>query len=181
VLRELAEKGGEPRRTLRFLNNNDTGPRFISRHGAGLTRVATAALLTLPGIPCLYSFDEVGAEYEPYRDLLPVRTQNPELREFHARWIGLRANLPVLRTGDLTPLHVSERDEAYAFVRHDAQAYALVLLNFAATASELSVELPAGLPAVPLRDALSGARIQPRGRTFRLALGGWEARVLVPD
>jgi glycosidase len=181
ALRELADQSGDPRRTLRFLNNNDSGARFISRHGAGLTRVATAALLTLPGIPCLYSFDEVGAEYEPYSDPLPVRIQNPELREFHARWIGLRANLPVLRTGALTPLHVSERDEAYVFARHDAQAYVLVLLNFAASAIELSLELPSGIPSAPLRDALSGARVHPRGRVLELSLAGWEARVLVAD
>jgi glycosidase len=178
ALRESRVEGTDPRRTVRFLNNNDTGARFITRHGAGLTRVATAALLTLPGIPCLYSFDEVGAEYEPYQELTPVRKVDTPLRAHHVRWIGLRAALPVLRTGALTTLHASEVDEAYVFVRHTEQAAALVLLNFGAAPVELSVEVPILLRGTKLRDALDGDLVELRGRTLTLKLAGFEARVL---
>ncbi len=44
---------------MRFLNNNDTGARLISSYGLDFYRVALAMLLTLPGLPCLFTGDEV--------------------------------------------------------------------------------------------------------------------------
>jgi cyclomaltodextrinase len=170
------------RPVFRFLNNNDTGARFITRHGLGLTRVATAALLTLPGIPCLYSFDEVGAPLEPYGELHPVTTTNPALRTFHARWIALRRREPALSGPGFELLHASERDEVLAYLRFDDDHVALVLLSFSARPTRVTLQLPQErFPRPRLRDLMSDEVIKLRGRTLVLTLAGWQARVLGPD
>jgi glycosidase len=72
---------------IRFLNNNDTGSRFISNHGDGMTSVSTALLSTLPGVPCVYTTDEVGEFYSPYFDPHPLLWEEnfPGLRDYHKK------------------------------------------------------------------------------------------------
>jgi glycosidase len=180
---DFSASPGAPRvRVLRFLNNNDTGERFISRHGPDMTRVATAALLTLPGIPCLYSFDEVGAAFLPYEELTPVSHDAPALRAFHERWIALRRTLPAL-TGETTELvHTGTRDEVLAYVRADGDARALVALNFSARPIQLALELPRRLwPAARARDVANDRAAAIRGERLTLRLDAWDARVFLPD
>jgi glycosidase len=183
---DIRPSPSEPRvRVLRFLNNNDTGERFIARHGPEMTRVATAALLTLPGIPCLYSFDEVGAAFLPYEALTPIAHDDPALRAFHERWIGLRRSVRAL-TGDATELvHVGDagaHDEVLAYVRADGEARALVVLNFSARPIQLALELPRRLwPAARARDVASDKPAAVRGERLPLRLGAWDARVFLPD
>ncbi|HVW24417.1 MAG TPA: alpha-amylase family glycosyl hydrolase [Polyangiaceae bacterium] len=135
---------------LRFLNDNDTGARFITRHGLALTRVATIALLTLPGVPLLYSFDEGGAAFEPYDERAPsVRTPHPELVEFHRRLIELRRDVASLHGPGLEALYVGAHDEGYVYLRRAAASaeVAVVALNFGAGAAKLPLALPADIGA----------------------------------
>jgi cyclomaltodextrinase / maltogenic alpha-amylase / neopullulanase len=149
---------------FRFLDNNDTGERFITRFGTERTRVAAAMLLTLPGLPGLYSGDEVGAAFEPYRRHGPVEWDDDphRLREWYARLIALRARLPALHSRQLRVVDVGAADQILAYVRPAVEGddSVLVLLNFGT--NEANVSLPENMVRAGWRtgviDLLSGAQ-----------------------
>jgi glycosidase len=185
-----AEAGGRADRVFRFLNNNDTGARFITKHGEPLTRVATAALLTLPGIPCLYTFDEIGAEYQPYEENTPLQPKNEALRNFHRRLIALRRDEPALHGPQLHALHVGDAaDDVYVYLRSGGQRQVIVALNFSGQQRSVSVRLPVAVRS--FRDALApdagaGApsrtrRVLMKGPVLTLDLEPWASLVLVPE
>jgi cyclomaltodextrinase len=135
---------------FRFLNNNDTGARFITRHGMGLTKVATVLLLTLPGVPSLFCFDEGGAEFEPYAARGKVaRAPHPELIAFHRELIRLRRTVPALHGPDYGSIYVGQTDEGYAYERRarGAPGAVVVALNFGA--DHVSIPLAGSLRSRP--------------------------------
>ncbi len=82
---------------FRFLNNNDTDMRFVSVYGVDRYRMALAMLMTLPGIPCIYTGDEVGAEFLPYETTWEIGWEDPhELRPFVERLVRMRHEHPAL-------------------------------------------------------------------------------------
>jgi glycosidase len=120
---------------LRFLNNNDTGPRFITTHGVDLYRVASAMHLTLPGLPCIYTGDEVGAEFEPYATPGPIDwTDRHDLYAHFRKLIRLRKSLEPLRSLNWEPVEAEPAGSLLAYRRiADGSAESLlVLLNFSA-------------------------------------------------
>jgi glycosidase len=148
-----------PERVFRFLDNNDTGPRFVTRYGPELTRAAAALVLTLPGIPCIYTGEEVGAEYEPYGEAGTVDWDSDPhgLREWYRALCHLRGARPALRAAGWARAGVApERGDCYAYVRHgeaDDDAL-LVLLNFGDDAARMQVTLPDGFEALARASAL---------------------------
>ncbi len=152
---------------FRFLNNNDTGKRFISRHGLEMEKVAAAVLLTLPGLPCIYTGQEVGAEFEPYRTSDPICWQDRHgLRDYYRRLIRLRRELPSLHSRGWRALSVEPADCVYAYTRHAGpdDSPALVAANFSAEPVRATIQLPDGLPALiwgrRLTDLLSEERVE---------------------
>lgn len=179
---------------LRFLNNNDTGDRFITRHGEGMTRAAAALLLTLPGLPCVYTGDEVGAEFQPYDESCCLTWEDPHnLRPHYKRLIALRHELPGLRSRSWMPLEVGGAPTVYAYARYvEADAgkgslshVAIVALNFSEEAAEVRLRLPEALRKETrggLADRLSGEDLDgPEGATLRFPLGPWQARIVTPS
>jgi cyclomaltodextrinase len=131
---------------FRFLNNNDTGTRFITTHGEEMTRVATALLLTLPGVPCIYTADEAGQWFRPYFDAAPVTFQERYrgLRDYHKKLIALRKQIPSLYSRRWQLLDLEPANQVLGYLRfvEGNEAPALVLLNF----SEEEAGVPLSLP-----------------------------------
>jgi glycosidase len=182
----LADPGpSEPRRlALRFLDNYDTGARFITRYGLGRTRVAAALMMTLPGVPALYTGQEVGAVFEPYDEGPPIAWDDPHgLRPWYARLIALRAAEPALRGRALRLLDLAPADTVLGFIRPAPRASdsRLVLLNFDSAPATVAVPR-AALDAIAARravvDLLDGERLALDAARPRIALPAYGVRVL---
>jgi cyclomaltodextrinase len=138
-LRSAIEASASDALVFRFLENNDTGPRFRSRYGIGRTRVAAAMLLTLPGIPCLYTGEEVGVAYEPYKNAQPIAWDDVDgLRGWYKRLIELRGDLPALRSRDLRMLDAGGNAQVLAYLRGGVKPPddVLVILNYGSSSAD---------------------------------------------
>jgi glycosidase len=169
---------------LRFLNNNDTEERFVTRNGPDRTRVATAMLLTLPGVPCLFTGDEVGAEYKPYEQVGPINWKGAyDMRAWHTRLLALRRDFHALRSREFRLLDVAPADHVLAYVRPAAKARegVLVLLNYGS--APLRINLPdEGLRLIGARskliDLFDGQQLMLRRGRHTIPLAGYGVRIL---
>jgi glycosidase len=136
---------------LNLLDSHDA-PRVLSiaRGDKATLRLATLFQMTYPGTPCIYYGDEIalrGAKrYDhPHRDHdarwpFPWHDEtlwDRETLDFFRRAIALRHAHPVLRHGRFEQLYAHARQ--YAFLRHDAGAALLVVLNAGDEAAQVSV------------------------------------------
>ena len=131
-------------RVVRFINNNDTGDRFITRFGVGLTRVAAALQFTLPGVPVMYAGDEVGAEYQPYSSPAPIDwSLDPyALHEYYKNLIRVRKSTSAFKSEKWQPLMPIGNLQAYAFTRGEASSQGiLAVFNFGSSDTDLQLAL----------------------------------------
>ena len=141
-----------------FADNHD-----VNRVASNLKKAAHlyplyCLLLTMPGVPSIYSGSEWGLEgrrtphsdrmLRPQLDLSDMAPRAPQLRLVGdiARLAALRGSLPALRYGEYRQLHVASQQ--FAFTRFTAQEQVVVLLNAA--------DAPAGFE-VPVPGNFSGA------------------------
>lgn len=169
---------------FRFLNNNDTGTRFITTHGEPLTRVATALLLTLPGIPCIYTGDEAGQWFRPYFDVTPIsfRERYRGLRDYHKKLIALRKDIPSLHSRLWQLLDVQPESQVMGYLRflEGNEKPVLVLLNFSEESATVTLTLPEEFQALTgtLSDVLNDEEVSFNG-TNPIQLNPMSARILL--
>jgi glycosidase len=146
----LATADGTP--PLHFIEDNDTGKRFISSYGIGATRAAAALLAALPGMPLLFTGQEIGAEYEPYKQTAPLDwdTDPHELQPYYTGLLAARREAATLTAGAPQVLGT-------------------------APASVIAVAVEGRLTAVNFAGAPVGATIQAPGGAVQLALAPWGA------
>ncbi|HSK66742.1 MAG TPA: alpha-amylase family glycosyl hydrolase, partial [Anaerolineales bacterium] len=170
---------------FRFLNNNDTGTRFIQTHGEPLTRVATALLLTLPGIPCIYTADDAGQWFRPYFDVTPIsfRERYRGLRDYHKKLIALRKEIPSLHSRLWQLIEAEPANQVLGYVRFldGNEEPVLVLLNFSEEPAAVTLTLPEEhsslVEAGRLSDPLNNEDISFNG-TNAIQLNPMSARIL---
>ena len=126
---------------MRFLNNNDTGIRFVDQHGPEMTRVGATLQFTVPGVPAMFAGDEIGASYEPYSNLTPIPWRDKyNLLGFYKRLIELKGSVPALASREMEILDTGS-SSSFAYLRPapDPADEVLVVLNFG---DKARVELP---------------------------------------
>jgi cyclomaltodextrinase len=168
---------------FRFLNNNDTGARFITRYGVGRARLAATMLLTLPGLPLIYTGDEVGAEFEPYDEGPPLAWTDPhKLRSHYARLASLRRQYPALRSPRLELLEASHPDTVLAYRRpgETPASGIIVLLNYGQESVRATLRPEETWHAASFVDLLSGKDIPVTGNTLAVDLPALAAAMLLP-
>ena len=169
---------------LRFLDNNDTGARFVTRYGLERTRVAAAMLLTLPGLPGLFTGDEIGAQFDPNKKTTPLAwSDSYGLRVWYRQLIHLRLVTPALRSRDIRFVDVAPDSQVLAYMRPGVGATksVLVLLNYGSSPVRFALpssQLPIAGAGGGFTDLLSGKAFSLEKRRPTVLLPGYGARIL---
>jgi cyclomaltodextrinase / maltogenic alpha-amylase / neopullulanase len=166
---------------LNFVATHDTA-RFLTVAGGDRASAELGALLvfTLPGVPCIYSGDEVGMEggLPPgSRGGYPPKERwDLELLDLHRRLAALRHTEPALRRGTLRVLHAT--GHVLAFAReHDGRAVAVAInAGERAVLARIEATAPVGPPVLAVGSGISPS-VGPADATRDLLLSPRSARV----
>lgn len=125
-------------RPFRFIENHDL-PRFISIYNVQQTMMAATLVLTLPGVPLIYS----GQEYGETTMLGLINRTDPDgLLPFYTKMINLRTSHPSFEQGSLIRLQTSSGDTVYSYLRKSGDDKLVVLDNFYGTTVFTTVDIP---------------------------------------
>jgi len=131
----------EGKEMMHFVENHDE-KRSAATFGWPGVKPYAALVFTLPGIPLLYTGQEIGAPHKPSLfDPEPVAWDSAKagVRPFYSKLVHVRDENPALRRGDLQRVRV-KAPGVLAFTRKSERQRLLVAINF--SGEEQMVTLP---------------------------------------
>lgn len=134
-------------RKLRFLENNDL-PRFITDHGLERTKMAAALLFSLPGVPLIYSGQEVGFQSPLYSDK-PIFSADASIQSldhdslfsYYSNLTKLRSSYSALRSGSLHMVSVNPSAAMVAFTRENNGQIFIIIINLDSKPADAKIDL----------------------------------------
>ena len=130
----LFKNGDSEHLRLRFLENNDQ-QRFITAHGKERTKMASALMFALPGLPMLYNGQEIGFERKTYSNKAifksnqTIQSQDSNnLFPWYEKLLNLRIEHDALRSNNMRSLPVNAQT-MYALYRWQNNENIIVITN----------------------------------------------------
>ena len=168
---------------LNLLDSHDM-PRFLSMVSGDVRafRLATLFQMTYPGAPCIYYGDEIGimgGRDPENREPFPWDSSrwNHDLRNEFKKFIQIRKDNRVLRTGEFVLLYAKDRQ--MAFVRHLEGERMLVAINAGDGNWDLNIPMDNYIKdGTYLKDLVSGGEaVIKDGYLRNWVLPAWEGAV----
>ena len=151
---------------MRFATNHDKNAwdaPAVTKFGPDGLKIATVLVNTLPGVPLLYTGEEVANDRAlGLFEKCEVDWNRPrEMGEMNRMLFELRRTNPALSRGEFVRLKGTHEEDVYAFQRVAGGNRILVVLNFAAAERQVRLQMPAESGA--RQDALTRYRELFRG------------------
>ena len=178
---------------MRFTTNHDKNawdsPAVLKFGREGLA-LATVLVNTLPGVPMMYTGEEVGNERKlSLFEKVPVDWSQPRtMGDLWKKLFALRKDHKALSRGDMMRVSASPDSSVYAFVRAAGSDKMFVVLNFSADSIVASFTFPMerlfpGQKQVVMKEALTGGRslVLQQGMPAEIPMEGRGYRVYVAE
>jgi hypothetical protein len=189
--------GFSPRaKILRFMENNDTF-RFRSTHDVPRTKMAAALLMSLHGIPLLYSGQEIGIGGHPYSTSQvfasgsSIASQDPYgLYPHYSMLCGLRKRYAALRGNGFAEVSVSPGAAVFAYRRWEGSQNIFAVINMNSASVNATLAIPVDQIQLDstrtyyLNDLLTNSSIAATPaalRSLQCAIPGYSAKLFLLD
>ena len=166
---------------MRFTTNHDenswNGTVFERLDGGVKTFAVLCA--TLPGVPMIYSGQEVGMNKRlNFFDKDPIEWRINNFRRFYRRLLGLYPVHPALHKGDMDKIDTDNDDYIYAFQRSYKSKEIVVILNL--SGKEQSVRIESAAIKGKMLNFFTGHRVDYEGEHV-FNMQPWEYHLYLKD